>query len=145
MFGPPGRAYVYFIYGMHECFNTVCGPAGRGEGVLIRALEATGGLELMQKRRMVSRPTELTNGPAKLCQALGISRSFDGVDPSREDSPVYVARNPDRSRWLRRLGPIHRTTRIGITKAAQAPLRFLLSRSEWVSPPSREGSSGGGR
>ncbi|MBL9167675.1 MAG: DNA-3-methyladenine glycosylase [Verrucomicrobiales bacterium] len=133
MFGAPGRAYVYFIYGMHQCFNAVCGPEGRGEAVLIRALEATHGFELMQQRRPTRRVIDLTRGPAKLCQALGIDRSLDGVDLCSAESPVWIAENPARRSLLRRLGPIQRTPRIGISRAADLPLRFLLSRSEWVS------------
>lgn len=133
MFGAPGRAYVYFIYGMHQCFNAVCGPEGRGEAVLIRALEATHGLELMQQRRSCRQVIDLTRGPARLCQALGIDRSLDGVDICRADSAIWIAENPARRSLLRRLGPIQPTARIGITKAADLPLRFLLSRSRWVS------------
>lgn len=133
MFGAPGRAYVYFIYGMHQCFNAVCGPEGHGEAVLIRALEATHGFELMQRRRPTRRVIDLTRGPAKLCQALGINRSLDGVDLCSAQSPIWIAENPARRSLLRRSGPIQRTPRIGITRAADLPLRFLLGRSEWVS------------
>ena len=79
MFGPAGRAYVYFIYGNHWCFNAVCRPPGIGEAVLVRALEPTFGAAWMQGRRPVAREVELSNGPAKLCQALAIDRRMPAI------------------------------------------------------------------
>lgn len=78
MFGPPGHAYVYLIYGMWNCFNVVTGPAGRAEAVLIRAIEPLVGIEEMRRRR--SRTDHLADGPGKLGQALGITRADNGVD-----------------------------------------------------------------
>jgi DNA-3-methyladenine glycosylase len=75
MFGPGGYAYIYFTYGMHYCFNVVSGRAGHGQGVLIRALEPKQGIELMQKRRNKEKVHELANGPAKLVQAMGITKA----------------------------------------------------------------------
>ena len=80
MFGPPGHAYVYLIYGMHFCFNTVCQPEHCGEAVLVRAIEATWGQTRMRQRRGGVEDKQLTSGPAKLCAALDIKRDFDGVD-----------------------------------------------------------------
>jgi DNA-3-methyladenine glycosylase len=74
MFGPPGYAYIYFTYGMHYCFNVVTGPKGSGQAVLIRALEPTDGIELMRRRRGMNAELQLTNGPAKLVQAMAISK-----------------------------------------------------------------------
>jgi DNA-3-methyladenine glycosylase len=81
MFGPPGHLYVYFTYGMHFCANVVCMPGGTAEAVLLRALAPVTGLEAMRAARSgIERDTELTSGPAKLCQAMGINRAEDGVD-----------------------------------------------------------------
>ncbi|HVV70144.1 MAG TPA: DNA-3-methyladenine glycosylase, partial [Verrucomicrobiae bacterium] len=72
MFGPAGHAYVYFIYGAHYCINAVCQPEGSAEAVLIRAIEPAFGVNLMEERRRCSSPRDLTNGPAKLCEAMDI-------------------------------------------------------------------------
>jgi DNA-3-methyladenine glycosylase len=133
MWGPPGHAYVYFIYGNHWCFNVVCLPPGAAEAVLIRAIEPVIGLGIMESRRPVKQPRLLTNGPGKLCAALGIDRSFDGDDLCDPHSPVYIAQNPDLKSFLRQRGPMVKTTRIGIVKAAELPLRFYLGGSEFVS------------
>lgn len=133
MWGPPGHGYVYFIYGNHWCFNVVCRPVGTAEAVLIRALEPTIGLDLMESRRAVSKPRDLTNGPGKLCAAMAIDGGFNGVDLCDAASPVFVARNPSLKTFLRQRGPLVTTTRIGIVKAAGLPLRFYLGGSEFVS------------
>ena len=133
MFGPAGTAYVYFIYGNHWCFNAVCQREGVAEAVLIRAVEPRFGIGWMQTRRPVVTPPELTNGPAKLCAALGIDRRMGGVSLFNADSPVFVAGNPRRQEDFSALGPEICTTRIGITKAADLPLRFYLGSSEFVS------------
>ena len=104
-----------------------------GEAVLIRALEPTLGTEQMRARRRVPNLRELTNGPAKLCTALGIGRELDSADVCHAGSPLYIAENPARAEVLRKLGPVKTTPRIGITKAADLPLRFLLTGSQCVS------------
>jgi DNA-3-methyladenine glycosylase len=133
MFGPPGRAYVYFIYGNHYCFNAVCGAAGIAEAVLLRAIEPAFGEALIRANRPVTKLRDLTNGPAKFSEALAIDRALDGEDLCDPASPVFVAANPDWKRVRRQLGPLVTTTRIGITRAAKLPLRFYLGGSEFVS------------
>ena len=133
MFGHPGHAYVYLIYGFHFCVNAVCRPAGIAEALLIRAVETTFGEKLMAAHRPVSKVRELTNGPGKLCQAMNITRALDGVDLCSAKSELFIAENPDLKKFRKEKGPIVTTTRIGITKAAELPLRFYLRGSEFVS------------
>ena len=133
MFGDPGHAYVYLIYGFHFCVNAVCRPAGIAEALLIRAVETTFGEKQMAVQRPVSRVRELTNGPGKLCQAMEITRELDGADLCDAGSPLYIAENPDLKKFRKEKGPMITTTRIGITKAAALPLRFFLEGSEFVS------------
>jgi DNA-3-methyladenine glycosylase len=133
MWGPPGMAYVYFIYGNHYCVNAVCRPEGIAEAVLIRAIEATLGLEFMFERRPAKTTRELTNGPGKLCAALDIDRKLDGVDLCDPASRLFIAENSDRAGFLRQAGPAIATKRIGITKAADLALRFYLQGSDFVS------------
>jgi DNA-3-methyladenine glycosylase len=133
MWGPPGFAYVYFIYGNHFCVNAVCRPKGAAEAVLIRAVEPAVGREWMRAQRPARTLGELTNGPGKLCEALKIRRELDGVDLCNSASPLFIAANPNRPEFLSRRGPVVATARIGISKAAEAPLRFCLSRSAFLS------------
>lgn len=124
MFRPAGTVYVYFTYGIHYCVNIVTGTEGHGQGVLIRALEPVQGLELMKKRRGMQDEHNLTNGPAKLVQALGITKQHNGTD-------IYGGRL--------RLEPgftpseIVQTTRVGISKAVDVPWRFYVAGSAYVS------------
>ncbi len=133
IFGPPGRAYVYFIYGNYFCFNTVCSRQGVAEAVLIRAIEPTFGEDWMLKNRPVTKRRELTSGPSKLCLALDIEREFDGVDICSMESDVIVAKNPDLKKFMVARGPMVTTTRIGLSVAADMPLRYYLDGSEFVS------------
>ena len=135
MFGPPGRAYVYFIYGNYFCCNAVCNAPGVGEAVLIRAIEPMLNLEWMQQNRPVAKRRELTSGPAKLCLALDIERPFDGANLSALNSDLIVAENPDARKILRERGPIIITTRIGLAVAEHLPLRFYLEGSDFISRP----------
>jgi DNA-3-methyladenine glycosylase len=133
MFGEPGHAYVYLIYGFYYCFNTVCLPHGAAEAVLVRAVQAQFGLEYMRKTRPVDHDAKLTSGPGKLCVAMNIDRALDGVDICSTDSPVFVAENPE-IRKLRRIhGPVVTASRIGINVAADWPLRFYLAGSHFLS------------
>lgn len=133
MFGHPGHAYVYLIYGFHFCVNAVCRPAGVAEAVLIRAVEAEVGNELMSAYRPAGAVRELTNGPGKLCQAMNITRTLDGVDLCNAKSELFIAENTDIKKFRKEKGPMAVTKRIGITKAADLPLRFYLRGSEFVS------------
>lgn len=133
MFGLHGHAYVYLIYGMHYCVNAVCQPKGTGEAVLVRAIEVGLGEDLMRQLRAVKEARQLTNGPAKLCQALEIDRALDGVDLCDAASPLFVAENPQRKHWLQKRGPVTTSTRIGIVKAAHLPLRFYVADSPFIS------------
>jgi DNA-3-methyladenine glycosylase len=132
MFGPPGHGYVYLIYGYHFCFNAVCQASGVGEAVLVRALEPEFGLDFMRARRPVAERA-LSSGPAKLCQALAIDRSLDAADLCDSESEIFIARNPAQRKFLEERGPMVTTTRIGISQAADRPLRFYLEGSQWVS------------
>lgn len=132
MFGAPGHAYVYFIYGMHYCVNAVCGPAGVGEAVLIRAIEPILGREWLRTRRRGRPERQWTNGPAKLCSALAIDRRLDGVDLCSARGKLFIANNPAAAELCARHG-IARGRRIGITQAVDWPLRFHLANNGWVS------------
>lgn len=133
MWGEPGHAYIYLIYGYHYCFNAVCRPTGIAEAVLVRAIEPTVGTDLMRANRIVVRPQGLTNGPAKLCAAMAVDAQLDGVDMCSAASPLIIARNPEARRYRSEHGPIITTTRIGITQAANRPLRYYLDGSRYVS------------
>jgi DNA-3-methyladenine glycosylase len=90
MYGPPGHAYVYFVYGMHHCLNVVTGREGYPAAVLIRALEPLEGIEGMRARRGGRPDTQLTSGPARLCQALDVDRQFDGADLCAPDALLFL-------------------------------------------------------
>jgi len=137
MFGPPGHAYVYLIYGFHFCVNAVCQPLGIAEAVLIRAIEVSIGEKRMRFHREAKNVYQLTNGPGKLCEAMNISREVDGVDLCDAHSPLFIAENPDVKRFRRERGPEVTTTRVGITKAATLPLRFYLDQSAFISKKER--------
>jgi DNA-3-methyladenine glycosylase len=128
LFGPPGSWYVYLSYGVHWCANLVCEEEGKASAVLLRALEPLEGLETMRRRRGGVADRDLCSGPGKLCQALGITRGLDGSLMSA--GTVFVAPHDRRSR-----PPIVATPRIGITKAADWPLRFTIAGSSWISRP----------
>ena len=135
MFGPPGTAYVYFIYGMHWCFNVVTEREGVPAAVLIRALEPMEGLEAMGRRRGTRDPRLLCSGPARLCQALGIDGRMDGL-------PLAGPRLCIRPPLGRPVGRPTVTPRIGIRQATDWPLRFTESGSPWTSRPEPRGGSG---
>lgn len=128
MFGPPGHAYVYAIHS-RWCFNIVTQPPDVASAVLIRALEPMEGLELMKKRRRKDSMLEFCRGPAKLCEALGIDRTFNGHDLVRS-SILYVTN--ERSNPIPRL-QIVCTPRIGVTSAHDLELRYFVDGSRFVS------------
>lgn len=125
MFGPAGRLYVYFTYGMHYCCNVTVGRDGEGAAVLIRAVEPLEGEVIMQRFRHGRTGVELTNGPAKTCQALSIDKAMNGHFLA--EAPLRLLLRPPIE------SGIITTTRVGITKAKDAPLRFYLEKSEYVS------------
>jgi DNA-3-methyladenine glycosylase len=133
MYGPSGRAYVYFIYGNHFCVNAVCRAAGHAEAVLIRAVEPEFGVEILRANRAGRPDAELTNGPGKLCAALQIDRKLDGADLCDAGAPLLIARHPQARVFRKLRGPIVTATRVGITRAADLPLRFYLEGSSCVS------------
>jgi DNA-3-methyladenine glycosylase len=122
LFGPPGFSYVYFIYGMHYCLNFSCEPEGEPGGVLIRALQPVAGLDTMARLRGLTAPVNpklLCSGPGRLCQAMGITLTENGLDVTRTKSPLRVLDDGFRP------ASITATPRIGISKAVDMPLRFL--------------------
>ena len=140
LFGPPGRAYVYFIYGFHYCLNISCEPEGRAGCLLIRALEPVSGIERMYAARDLEpkhgRVTELrllTSGPGRLAEAFSITRERDnGKDVTSRRSDLQVVDDgwkPER---------IVTTVRIGITKAAEEKLRYIVAGNPFVSGKKRE-------
>jgi DNA-3-methyladenine glycosylase len=132
MFGPAGRAYVYRSYGIHWCLNLVCEDPGVAGAVLIRALEPQQGIELMRARRGLDDLRLLCAGPGRLCQALGVTREHDGL---RLDEPPFELRTREGAPEIR-VGP-----RVGITKAAERPWRYVLADSPYLSRPLRPSES----
>ena len=133
MFGPPGHLYVYLSYGIHWCCNPVCGPEGKGFAVLLRALEPLTGVEEMRPRRpKAKREVELTNGPGKLTQALGITNAHNGADLVTADREVHIADDgtppPAEPVVTWRIG-------FGQNPARDFPWRFFVPGSRYVSRP----------
>ncbi len=137
LYGPAGTWYVYLSYGVHWCANLVCREQETGSAVLLRALEPLSGLAVMRRRRGTAVDARLCAGPGCLTQALGISRALDGLP--MPGAPVVVREGTPATDVLV-------TPRIGITRAADWPLRFVLAGSPWVSGRSgREGRKAGSR
>jgi DNA-3-methyladenine glycosylase len=125
VWGKPGVAYVYLNYGMHYCLNIVAGKIGMPDCVLIRALEPIDGIALMQKRRKTEAAANLTSGPGKLTQALKINRSHNGADITQGDLVIRQGESLKQELVV--------TSRIGISQAETAPLRFFLKDNPFVS------------
>jgi DNA-3-methyladenine glycosylase len=126
MFGSAGHLYVYRSYGIHWCANIVCGAVGVGTAVLLRALEPTQGLDAMRKRRGLEDTRLLAAGPGRLTQALGLTGENDGDDLLAPPYELVPARDA---------GGVVASPRVGITRAAELPLRYSLAGSSFVSRP----------
>ena len=125
LYGPPGSAYIYFTYGMHWCLNAVTGNEGYPAAVLIRALEPVAGLPTMRRRRGPVPDRALCAGPARLCAALGITGRLNGA--ALQEGPLRIVR------MARVRREITTTPRIGISRATDWPLRYVLANSPWAS------------
>lgn len=127
MFGPAGRAYVYFTYGMYNCFNVVTEKEGIGEAVLIRAIEPVQGIEIMKKNRGMTDEKNLCNGPGKITIAFAISRDFNCLDLTNKNSPlkIFAAKKENFE--------IVETERIGISEGKELPHRFYIKGNRFVS------------
>jgi len=133
MFGPPGHLYVYLSYGMHWCCNPVCGPIGTGHAALIRAVEPLGALDALRAvRPKAKRDVDLTNGPGKLTQALGITKEHNGADLVTGAAGVHIADDgtppPDEPVITWRIG-------FGQNPARDFPWRFFVPGNRFVSRP----------
>jgi DNA-3-methyladenine glycosylase len=127
IFGPPGHAYVYLIYGMYQCLNLVAEPGGVPGCVLIRAIQPLSGIEQMRRRRASARRVEdLANGPGKLTRAFGITLRHNGADVTRGPITVHPPERDDPTE-------IAVSPRIGISKSADLPLRFFIRENAFVS------------
>lgn len=131
IFGPPGIAYVYPIHSRH-CMNAVTQSQGTGCAVLIRAIEPTDGIPLMQRRRKREALTDLTRGPARLCEAMALDRKLDGWDLT-SGPPLWIAANGQPLEDAR----VGISQRIGVTSAKELRLRFFVKGNPFVSGPRR--------
>ena len=140
MFGPAGHAYVYMIHA-RWCLNAVTEDIGQGSAVLIRAIEPLAGIELMQQRRGVEKHLDLARGPARLCQALDVTRRFDGWDLTVGRELWIAECSREELVAASGLSRIARSRRIGVTSAHHRLLRFFLAGSPYVSGPRRSHSA----
>ena len=135
LFGPPGYAYIYFIYGNYYCLNVSCEPDGQAGGVLFRAVEPLTGIDAMARARGIEihGPKDLpklTSGPGRLCLAFAITRARDnGADLTSTSSTLWIGEDDYRAHGIRT------SPRIGITRAADKPLRYFLNGNPFVSGP----------
>lgn len=125
MFGPPGHLYIYRIYAVHICMNVVCETANVAGAVLVRALHPLQGIQQMERYRGVRSERDLCNGPAKLCQALDITLRDDGVD--LEGDEIWIEDDGTRP------AEVAVSTRIGLSRGREAPLRFYVPGNPYVS------------
>jgi DNA-3-methyladenine glycosylase len=129
MFGPAGNAYVYVIHARH-CLNVVTEEEGRGSAVLIRALQPACGISRMRQRRRRSGPRDLTTGPARLCEAMNVTRKFDGHDLTQTDVLWIQPSKIEPDRWATKS-----TVRTGVTSGQELELRFVIQGNPFVSGP----------
>ena len=129
MFGSPGRAYVYSIHARY-CFNTVTESVGEGSAVLIRAVQPMAGIKLMQTRRDLQKIRDLARGPARLCEAFGLDRRYDGFDLTGSGR-LWLSG----TKCSAKMGRIMRSARVGVTEPRHRCLRFFLADNEYVSGP----------
>jgi DNA-3-methyladenine glycosylase len=121
MFGPPGHLYVYLSYGVHQCANVVTGPVGVGQAVLLRGVEPVAGIEVMRARRPGRSDRDLCNGPGKLCQALAITATANGLDLLSPGSAIALGDDGTDPPTDPLVGP-----RIGISRGIEIPWRFRM-------------------
>jgi DNA-3-methyladenine glycosylase len=133
IFGPPGHAYVYLIYGIYDCLNVVAEPEGSPGCVLIRAVEPLTGIDAMRQRRGVDRDQDLANGPGKLTRALGITLRHNAVDLTR--GPILLQEPALQGPAAGQDFEIAVSPRVGITRNADWPLRFYIAGNAFVSRP----------
>lgn len=133
MFGPPGHWYIYKCYGIHWMTNVVCGEEGRGEAVLLRAVEPVEGQSLIRDRREVEEP-EVTNGPGKLSEAFSVTRQYDG-EPVDPEAGLYLRPGTADE-------PVLKSPRVGIQEATERPWRFFLEGNDYVSKVSENDAAG---
>lgn len=129
MFGPPGHLYVYFTYGMHYCCNVVGGDVGTATAVLLRAVEPVSGLDVIGLRRPKAKSErDLTNGPAKICEAFAITRALDGADLTKKTSPIGIFFDGIKPPADPATGP-----RTGIREGRELPWRYWIKENLFVS------------
>lgn len=133
MFGNGGISYIYLCYGIHEMFNVVTGPRDFAHAILIRAVQPISGIEIMKERRNAIEGVALTNGPGKLCQALGINREYSGNKLSDRNNPIWIGDNTSITENEIISGP-----RVGIAYAEECAnwtWRFRIKNNKWTSKP----------
>ena len=133
IFQKGGKAYIYLCYGLHHMFNIVSGPENTAHAILIRAVEPIYGSDQMKTRRKLEHDINITNGPGKLCQALGISTQLDGIDITNDSSSIWIAEGSEVSKE-----EIIASPRVGIAYAQECALwdwRFRVKSNAWTSKP----------
>ena len=133
LFQTTGHFYIYRVYRQHALLNVSCRERGVAEAVLVRAIEPTFGESVMRQYRRVERTQDLTSGPSKLCVALNVDTHLSDGDACDGGGALFYAANPQREREMAERSPLITTTRIGLSRGGDLPLRFYLGGSKWVS------------